>query len=173
MSDVVKIVELTSIDQTLDELSNLLVSVVEEGASIGFLPPLEIQESKEYWTSVIDPGVKLYVAMLNNQMVGSVQLHLCMKPNGKHRGEIAKLMTHPDFRRFGIGRSLMEKAEDRARQEGRTLLILDTREGDPSNHLYSSMGYKEVGRIPEFALSATGELDGTVIYYKKLDEVQI
>jgi ribosomal protein S18 acetylase RimI-like enzyme len=118
--------------------------------------------------NVLNPEVILFVAKINNQIVGSVQLHLCTKQNGGHRAEIAKLMTHPNYRRIGIGRLLMQKAEERANQESRSLLILDTREGDPSNHLYTSMGYIQAGRIPNYAKSANGELHATIFYYKNL-----
>jgi ribosomal protein S18 acetylase RimI-like enzyme len=160
--------EVTSMDEHIDQLSELLVQVVEDGASIGFLPPLKLSEAKEYWETVLKPDVILYAAKVNHEIVGSVQLHLCTKPNGLHRAEIAKLMTHPNVRRQGIGRSLMQKAEERAKQEGRSLLVLDTREGDPSNYLYTSIGFVEAGRIPRYAQSANGELHATVIYYKLL-----
>jgi ribosomal protein S18 acetylase RimI-like enzyme len=162
----VKIEELKSIGEHIDKLSELLVKVVEDGASIGFLPPMKLSEAKKYWETILKPEVILFIAKINNEIVGSVQLHLCTKQNGSHRGEIGKLMTHPNFRRNGIGRSLMQKAEERAKQEGRSLLVLDTREGDPSNHLYTSIGFVESGRIPNYAKSANGELHTTVFYYK-------
>ena len=56
-----------------------------------------------------------------------------------------------------------------ARREGRTLLYLDTREGDTSNDVYRALGWVEAGRIPKWARSASGTLDGTVFYYKELD----
>lgn len=167
ISDV-KIEEVKSIGEHIDELSELLVQVVEDGASIGFLPPLKLSAAKEYWETVMKPEVILFIAKINDVIVGSVQLHLCTKQNGLHRAEIAKLMTHPNFRRNGIGRALMQKAEERAIQQGRSLLVLDTREGDPSNHLYTSIGFVEAGRIPHYAKSANGELHATVIYYKSL-----
>lgn len=130
------------------------------------MPPLKLSEATRYWEHVLSPEVILFIATTNNRVVGSVQLHLCTKQNGGHRAEIAKLMTHPEYRRHGIGRLLMNKAEERARQEGRSLLVLDTREGDPSNLLYASIGYIQAGRIPEYARSATGELHATIYYYK-------
>ncbi|WP_442598408.1 GNAT family N-acetyltransferase [Neobacillus sp. D3-1R] len=160
--------ELNSVDTYMDNLVELLVLTVEEGASIGFLPPMLETEAKEYWESVLKPEVNLYVAMMNDKIVGSIQLHLCPKPNGKHRAEIAKLMTHPHFRRKGIARLLMEKAEERAKNEGCSLVVLDTREGDESNFLYASLGYYEAGKIPYYAMSANGELHSTVFYYKAL-----
>jgi ribosomal protein S18 acetylase RimI-like enzyme len=164
----VQIEQLNSIDEHLEELSELLIQVVEDGASIGFLPPLKYSEATKYWENVLTPEVILYVAKISNQIVGSVQLHLCTKQNGSHRADIAKLMTHPNFRRKGIGRSLMLKAEERAKQEGRTLLVLDTREGDPSNHLYTSIGYIQAGRIPNYVISENGEFHATIVYYKSL-----
>ncbi|MFF2497039.1 GNAT family N-acetyltransferase [Peribacillus sp. NPDC058075] len=162
----VKIEQLTSIEYFLNELSDLLVQVVDDGASIGFLPPMERSEAVDYWSSDINPDVILLVAKLQGKIVGSVQLHVCSKQNGSHRAEIAKLMTHTGYRRNGIGRSLMLEAEKRAEQEGRTLLVLDTREGDPSNSLYTSLGYTQAGRIPDYAKSANGDLHPTIFYFK-------
>ncbi|MFC4775738.1 GNAT family N-acetyltransferase [Paenibacillus sp. GCM10023252] len=160
--------QVLSINAYEEELSELLVQVVEGGASIGFLPPMKRSEAALYWDTVISPDVLLFVALDQDRIVGSVQLQLSNKQNGSHRAEIAKLMTLPSWRRRGIGRALMQKAEERALSEGRSLLVLDTREGDPSNDLYASLGYIEAGRIPGYAESADGRLDATVFYYKQL-----
>lgn len=164
----VKIEQVEIIEEHVDELSELLIQVVEDDASIGFLPPLQLSDANKYWMNVLNPEVLLFVAKINNQIVGSVQLQLCTKQNGGHRAEIAKLMTHPNYQRNGIGRSLMKNVEERAKQEGRSLLVLDTREGDPSNFLYSSIGYIHAGKIPYYAKSANGELHSTVLYYKSI-----
>ncbi len=111
----------------------------------------------------------LFVAKLQGKIVGSVQLHLCSKQNGRHRAEIAKLLTHMGYRRKGIGRALMLVAEKRAKQEGRTLLVLDTREGDPASSRYTSLEYIQAGRIPDYAQSANGDFHPTIYYYKKLN----
>lgn len=144
--------EIKQIKDDLGELSNLLKTVVDDGASIGFTST-GTKESTKYWQTVLAPEVILYVAKINNKLAGSIQLQLVTKPNGIHRAEICKLMTHPNYRRNGIGRLLMQKAEERAKQENRSLIILDTREGDPSNRLYKSLEYQEVGKIPEYAIS--------------------
>ncbi|MCP8967636.1 GNAT family N-acetyltransferase [Ectobacillus ponti] len=162
------IIELQTIGGYRDSLAELLVRVVEDGASIGFLPPLSGAAAERYWEEVPAPGVAVYVAVLEGRVVGSVQLHLCLKQNGSHRAEIAKLMTHPDFRQRGIGRALMRAVEKRAKQEGRSLLVLDTRKGDPSNSLYQSLGFVEAGEIPGYAQSADGALHATVFYYKNI-----
>ncbi|WP_336775876.1 GNAT family N-acetyltransferase [Paenibacillus sp. MMO-58] len=168
MSNDIVIEQLTSLETSLEELATVLVQVVEDGASVGFLPPLSQEEAIEYWRSVTDPEVLLFVARLDGRIAATVQLQLCGKSNGSHRAEIAKLMTHPEYRRRGIARMLMLAAEEAALEENRSLLVLDTREGDPSNLLYASLGYQPAGRIPGFARSADGSLDATMIYYKNI-----
>ena len=150
------------------DLADLLIVVVADGASVGFLPPLGREEAVAYWQDALAPGVVLLIAEQAGRIVGTVQLQCAPKLNAAHRAEIAKLMVHPDARRQGLGRRLMEAAEAEAYRLGRTLLVLDTREGDASNGLYAALGYAEVGRIPRYARSASGELDGTVIYFKEL-----
>ncbi len=152
-----------------EQLRRLLIDVVGDGASIGFLPPLSEEEADRYWGGVAGDDTVLWIARLGEETIGTVQLHLCAKANGSHRAEIAKLMVAPNARRRGVARLLMETAEARAKAEGRSLLVLDTREGDPSNRLYASMGYVQAGRIPSFARSADGTLDATILYYKTLD----
>ncbi|MFB6498153.1 GNAT family N-acetyltransferase [Bacillus haynesii] len=163
-----KIEELHSTVEYTNQLVELLIRVVDDGASVGFLPPLEKRRAVAYWKKAVTPDSVLWIAKQNGRIAGSVQLHLCTKQNGRHRAEICKLMTDPAFRRQGIARSLMQKAIDRAKQEGRSLLVLDTREGDPSNFLYTSLGFAEAGRIPAYAESADGGFDASVFYYKKL-----
>lgn len=153
---------------THHQLTELLIRVVEEGASVGFLAPLSYDEASAYWEDVLGPGVTLWVAVQDGQMIGTVQLQCAMKANGRHRAEVAKLMVDPASRRGGIGRALMQHLEPKAKEKGRTLLVLDTREGDPSNKLYQSLGYIQAGVIPDYAISSNGQLDGTVLYYKRI-----
>lgn len=167
MSNAIILEQINSFDgPMLMELSQLLVQVVDDGASIGFLAPLELDEAIQYWQDVLQPGVILIIAKMDGRIAGTVQLHLALKQNGQHRAEVVKLMVHPLYRRNGIAKKLMVNAENRARQEERSLIVLDTRLGDPSNDLYRAMGYIEAGRIPFYAKSSNGVLEDTVLYYK-------
>lgn len=49
-----------------------------------------------------------------------------------------------------------------------TRLVLDIREGDPSNAFYAALGYREAGRIPNWAKDANGNLSATVFWYKEI-----
>jgi ribosomal protein S18 acetylase RimI-like enzyme len=154
------------------ELMAMLEDAVEDGASIGFIHPMAPGEALGYWRSVLpaieDGSSVLLVARVNGDLLGSVQLHLEPRANGRHRGEISKLIVLRSARRQGFARALMIAAEEEARGLGRTTLLLDTREGDPSEALYRSLGWQLAGVIPRYARSSTGELDASAFYYKLL-----
>jgi ribosomal protein S18 acetylase RimI-like enzyme len=154
----------------------LLQDVVDDGASVGFLPPLSAVEAGEYWDGVfdaVDGGARLlWIARTPGEgLVGTVQLDLEKRANGNHRAELIKLMVHTGARRRGIARALMLAAETEARRRGRRTLFLDTRLGDPSELLYRSLGWEFAGSIPQYARSANGALDANAIYYRLLDAV--
>lgn len=154
-------------------LAETLVEAVAEGASVGFLPPLDPAEALAYWRGALEPGVVLLLAEADGMLAGTVQVRPAESPNGRHRGEVCKLLVRSAFRRRGIARALLAAAEDAARAEGKKLLTLDTREGDPANALYRSAGYAEAGRIPGWARGADGRLWATVFYFKPLDPQEI
>jgi len=166
------IVEVNSAATYQDALIALLQDCVDSGASVGFLPPLSTEEAASYWQGVeADLAAnrrKVWLALEQQQIVGAVQLALCGKANGRHRGEVEKLMVLQTARGQGVGRALMLAMEQGAREADRSLLVLDTRAGDVASHLYRQLGYQEVGHIPDFALGADGKLAATVIFYKTL-----
>ena len=157
----------------LPDLVALLQDAVDGGASVGFLPPLDEEIARIYWEDVIDDvevGRRLLlVARRSNVVVGTVQLVPATMPNARHRAEVQKLLVQRFVRRQGIGTALMTAAAEVATRLGRTLLTLDTRQGDPAERLYRALGYTAVGIIPAYALNATGGLDATVIFYTALE----
>ncbi len=157
----------------LSALAALLEDAVASGASIGFLPPLGPAEAADYWTTVVASvraGTRVLLAArdADGAVVGSVQVDLESRPNGRHRAEVMKVMVHRRARRRGLGHALMAAAEEHARRLGRTTLFLDTRLGDPAERLYRAQGWTFAGSIPRYARSAGGALDANAIYYKLL-----
>ena len=155
-------------------LVTLLQDAVDSGASVGFLPPLGEVEAARYWDSVaaaLGEGSRVILAAHDRELglVGSGQLELATRANARHRAEVAKVMVHRRARRRGVGRALMLALEEHARRLGRTTLILDTRQGDPSEGLYRAAGWTFAGAIPRYARSATGTFDATALYFKLLD----
>ncbi|WP_306985225.1 GNAT family N-acetyltransferase [Alkalicoccobacillus murimartini] len=145
----------------------ILQDTVNAGASIGFLSPMQLEEAEQYWKQLqIDEHKILLLAFIDHELAGTVHLDLVNKPNGWHRAEICKLIVNPKLRRAGVGRALMKEIEKTAIKKNRSLLVLDTREGDPSNRLYRSIGYIQAGAIPNFASNSDGALETTNLYYK-------
>lgn len=156
----------------LPELAALLQDCVNGGSSVGFIPPLSSGTAEEYWLETlaeIAQGKRLLLVSIEaGEITGSVQLALATKQNGLHRAEVQKLLVHTRFRNRGIARLLMTALDDVAREEGRTLLVLDTERGSVAEKLYEKCGYMRAGVIPRYALDATGSMIDTVVFYKLL-----
>ena len=167
---VVKIAEATSLtDGEVEDLARILIAVIEGGASVGWARPPSIEVAREYWRGVVKPGIVLLVATDGEQVVGTAQLELAQRENGRHRAEVAKVLVDPARKGAGIGRQLLDAVEAVARREGRTLLHLDTTEGDPANQFYQRCGWTPIGTIPNWArFGPDDKLFGTTFYYKVL-----
>jgi acetyltransferase len=116
-----------------EPLIDLLRDAVAGGASLGFPLPLGRAEAESCWGSVVD-AVRakrrlLLVALAHQRVIGSVQLDLETRANGRHRAEIIKLMVLSPHRRQGVGRKLMSAVLALARDAKRSLLLLDVRAG--------------------------------------------
>ncbi|MFF8605998.1 GNAT family N-acetyltransferase [Streptomyces sp. NPDC015346] len=156
-----------------DGLAALLVDAVDGGASLGFLAPLDPAEAASWWREVADEaerGIREVWAAYGTggEVLGAVTLVRTDRPNGRHRGEIARLIVHRAARGQGLGARLLATAEAHAAAEGLTLLILDTQTDSPAEALYRKAGWTPAGVIPDFAADPTGTLRPTTLYYKQL-----
>ena len=158
--------------QQLGELTDVLQGCVADGASVGFIDAEDDEVMVRFWqqriASITSGDSELLVARQPGRIVATVILSRSGMPNGRHRAEISKLLVHPQVRRQGIARALMQRAERRARAQGKTLLVLDTRSGDVASDLYRSLGWQVAGSIPCYAESIAGVLDATTYMYKVL-----
>lgn len=158
----------------LPGLIDIVVDSVDNGGSIGWLPPMRTDAAASYWEERLAALARgdcvLLLAWVDDALAGTAQLNLAQRENGSHRAEVQKVLVHTRFRRRGIARQLMHHLEDCARQHERSLLFLDTREGDASEYLYQQLGYQRVGAIPRYVNSGGGRFDATILYAKILDE---
>lgn len=166
------ILSATQAQQHLGELTDVLQGCVADGASVGFIDAEDDEVMKRFWQqrigSLTDGDSELFVARQHGGIVATVIISCSAMPNGRHRAEISKLLVHPQARRQGIARELMQRAEQQARAQGKTLLVLDTRSGDVASDLYLSLGWQVAGSIPFYAESTAGVLDATTYMYKVL-----
>lgn len=158
-------------EAALQALAEVLVDCVEGGASVSFMAPLSHQRALAWWRGVADGVVRgeraLLVAEDAQGIVGTVQLVLAQPENQPHRADLAKMLVHRRGRRQGIGQALMQAAETTARDEGKTLLVLDTGSAE-AERLYQRSGWVRVGTIPGFALWPQGGPCDTVFFYREL-----
>ncbi len=158
----------------LEMLGGVLHACVHAGASVSFILPFSPADAEAFWAEQVLPAViagnrRVVIARQEARIVGTVQLDLATPPNQPHRAEVRKLLVHPEARRRGVARSLMEAIEEQARAAGRTLLTLDTVTGGAAEPLYRSMGYVTSGVIPRYALNFDASmLESTTVMYKEL-----
>jgi len=153
-------------------LAAVLKDCVDGGASVSYLPPLDIAVARAFWrraaTDVAAGKRILLAAWADGEIVGTVQLDLATPPNQPHRADLQKLLVIDRARRRGIARGLMAGAEQAAQAAGRTLLVLDTCAGGGAEALYRSLGWTAAGCIPGYAVHGDGSPCDTVIFYKKV-----
>jgi len=154
-------------------LAEILIACVAGGAGVSFLPPLAPETARDFWkratTEIAAGRQKLFCGWVDGVLAGTVTLHIGTPPNQPHRAEVQKLLVHPDARRHGLARALMQRAELEAASAGRSLLTLDTRAGHAAERMYREMGWQEAGRIPGYALSADGTPGDTVFFWKRIE----
>ena len=116
----------------VENLADVLIDCVDNGASVGFMAPLARDRAVAFWRGVLGAagrGDRVVLVAEDNatgQVVGTVQVVLAMPDNQPHRAEVAKLLVRREARHRGLGSELMRAAETVARTAGRTLLVLDT-----------------------------------------------
>ena len=127
------------------DLAEMLHASVAHGASIGFVMPFTLEQARAFWQAAAGPGAgerAMLVALANGRPVGTVQLLLAMPDNGRHRAEVVKLMVHPQARRQGIARLLMQEVQALAARHRRSLLVLDTLSGSAAQGCTANWGSK-------------------------------
>jgi GNAT superfamily N-acetyltransferase len=102
------------------------------------------------------------------RVVGTVQMIMSLPDNQPHRGDIAKMLVHRSARRRGVAQQLMAAIDDAAREEGKTVLVLDTVTGGDAERLYERAGWQRVGSVPKYALMPDGAFCATTFFYKHL-----
>ena len=169
---MIEIRTLSNTPETVDQLTDVLISTVAAGGSVGFMHPVSPAQAQAFWQAALseaDAGNRVIFGAWNGQrLLGTVTLLVAMPPNQPHRAEIAKMMTHPQARQRGIATRLIQAAEAEAAARGKTLLVLDTAADEGAGPFYEKLGYSLSGEIPDFALKPHGGLTGTLFFWKKL-----
>lgn len=153
-------------------LAALTVDAVDGGSGVNFLAGATEAETGAWWaarTARVEDGViTVFVALDGERIVGSTLIERSTNPNSPHRAEIGKVIVMRTHRRRGIGAALMRAAEERARSEGRWLLLLDTAAGSDAEAMYQALGWTAFGVVPNHALLPDGTPSPTTYFWKDL-----
>lgn len=162
-------------EMRLEALAAILVDAVANGASVNFMAGFTREEGRAFWrgqlAGIASGERALLVGDDGARLVGTVVLSFAPQPNAPHRAEIGKMLVLSTLRRQGLGRRLLEAAEQAARAAGRNLLLLDTESGSAGDRLYRRCGWIEYGRVPGHAFRPDGRLAETTMFYKRLEAV--
>lgn len=98
----------------------------------------------------LSPG---YIWQENNRIVGNVTL-LAAKVPGRHI--VANVAVHPDFRRRGIARALMDAVTDQVRaRHGEVVMLQVVKDNNAAIDLYKSLGFYSVGAMTTWQTAVT------------------
>lgn len=153
----------------LNDLCDATDAAIKDGGGFGWvdLPARDILEN--YWRGVVTaPTRQLFVARLDDTICGTSQLVLPPK-NNEAQAHMVTLTTNfiaPWARGFGLAKKLLKKVENKAANDGYSVVNLDVRETmDDAIGLYESLGYKKFGAHP-CAVVVHGEKIKSKFYYK-------
>jgi GNAT superfamily N-acetyltransferase len=156
----------------IPELATLIVDAVARGAGVNFLEGVTEDEAAAWWRGregdVASARTTVFVAVDGGRIVGSTLLIRSVNQNSPHRAEIGKVIVLGSYRRRGLASALMRAAEDRARTEGRWLLVLDTVTGSAADAFYRALGWQETGVVPNYALNPDGRPWPATFFWKDL-----
>ncbi|KAI1112403.1 acyl-CoA N-acyltransferase [Nemania sp. NC0429] len=169
----------SALTRYLPSLQRLLQRCVNDdpaGSSIGFLAPLSDEVAIKHWLD-LQPSITgdsaentLLIATLEDDtVIATVLIARALKQTHIYKGEVRKLLVHPDFRRHGLGRTMMTAVERTAREDlGLELLLLDTATAFPARLLYLKTGWTEWGICPDYAMDAAGSKHECSFFFKRL-----
>lgn len=176
MNATFEILALTPSDREryLEELAEILLDCVRNGASVSFMAAMTIEDARKFWSSVFDSVEKHSRVLLvakghDGHAVGTVQILTDQPANQPHRADISKLLVASSNRREGVGAALMNEVERYSARLRKSLLVLDTSSGSDAERLYTRLSWVKVGEIPNFSLLPDGTPSATSIFWKAIE----
>jgi len=132
---------------------------------------LSFEEESKFVTEQLEQIHKKQCIQLlvisKNQIIGTASIRLRDKIES-HEG-IFGITIHRDFRREGIGESLMKIVLDEAEKQLPKLKIITLNvfgENNIAQRLYRKFGFKEFGRLPEGVFYKDHYIDSVYMYKK-------
>ncbi|MBB5938034.1 GNAT family N-acetyltransferase [Streptomyces zagrosensis] len=136
-----------------EELVRLWVEVTNAGGAVGFVPSVEDSDVRplacEQLDAVRGGGARLLAAYADGRLVGTVFIAANRHRLMLHWATLVTVMIEPALQGGGRGKAMLREAIDMARDLGFQSLRLGVRGGTGVDGFYATLGFKEVGRVPE------------------------
>jgi len=175
MAVTIEELDAAAVASRLDELAQLLLDAHASGMALGLQAPLSRDGARAAYADAaagLAAGERvLLVARDGDELVGAVQIDRSETGNGRHRGELRRLVVRTDRRGAGVGSALMTAAVEHARGMELRLLWLSTHEGTHADRFYEQLGWTRVGVIPDWAVLPNGDLAGNAFYFLRLANI--
>jgi len=150
-------------DKDFESIWDIFQTVIKTGDTYAFSPSTNKQTAYVSW---MPPDKNTYVAVLNNQIIGTYFI----KPNqpglGSHVGNAA-YMVHPEKHSHGIGKAMAEHSLAEAKKLGYLAIqfnfVISTNK--PAVALWKKMGFQIIGISPKaFKHTQEGLIDAYIMH---------
>lgn len=145
--------------EDLDGLTELINSLVEEGAPITMDRVITRVEEAEWLAGCLANIEKgrtiMVVAEVNSKVIGNSEMNRL----GGHQSHVGLLgiIIAREYRNRRIGTKMLKTLIEESRKAGLKLLVLDVLSTNTkARHVYEKVGFREAGVIPKMAHTSEG-----------------
>jgi len=82
--------------------------------------------------------------------------------------ELLLIAVTPECRRRGLGRTLIDRLFNAARERGTQRIFLEMRRGNPAENLYRAFGFEPIGRRPDYYRLSDGSRMEAITFGRRL-----
>lgn len=141
---------------TYDQLYELVYRAHENTRKMGIKINTRISNGGQMRESIEQENMTVYVAMIDGKLAGTISTKIEI---GKHRfvkghtiSYVAYVAVLPEYKGYGIGKALCEKAEEYAYDHGADAAGLYVAYRNPAVEFYSHIGYEKIEFLPRIKL---------------------
>lgn len=134
--------------QETEHILRFAGQVVQE-STVGYAPN-NMENAYNMFQPLVKNGAYYLVDDHNREIRGWILLGSEWNPlTGKVTGHLLHLFVFPYYRKFGIGKRLMEAAIQELQSRGIATIQLNVFAGNPAKSLYKKLGFKKISTVME------------------------
>lgn len=110
--------------------------------------------AERLFKDLTNPERDVFVAEFGGKIIGVLVLHF----GGSFDGYIQLIAVFPEFQDRGLGRQLMQFAEDRIFRQSKNVFLCVSAFNERAQKFYERLGYRRVGELPDFLVAGQAEI---------------